>query len=271
MSAIANKHMKNLFQILCIPAGIMLVIACGQNTPAPAPVAPLSVKMESFQYKKCVRDSLCATLDFTYPVLSGGKNAAAVQTINDSLTAFVKMMAWTEPKSDLKTTLDSAGFDMYKMLLESEIAPEYAMPYTNELRSKVILQNTKYLSVQMDNYSFMGGAHGNYGTGLNTFDLNTGKYLSLTEIIADTNAIRPMLEKAFIEEKKEPGESPKLADLVFPEFKQLPMPMQWCVVPEGVRFIYNPYEIAAYALGQTDITLTWAQLGSLADQKKWLE
>jgi hypothetical protein len=76
---------------------------------------------------------------------------------------------------------------------------------------------------------------------------------------------------AFIEEKKEPGESPKLADLVFPEFKQLPMPMQWCVVPEGVRFIYNPYEIAAYALGQTDITLTWAQLGSLADQKKWLE
>jgi hypothetical protein len=49
------------------------------------------------------------------------------------------------------------------------------------------------------------------------------------------------------------------------------MPMQWCVVPEGVRFIYNPYEIAAYALGQTDITLTWAQLGSLADQKKWLE
>ncbi len=262
--------MKHLSTLLWIPAFILLVIACAQNTPAVADT-PLSVKMESYQYKKCVRDSLCATLDFTYPVLSGGKNAAAVQAINDSLTDFVKMVAGADPKGDLKTRLDSAGFNMYQALLESDIAAGYNMPCTNELRSKIVLQNTKFVSVQMDNYSYMGGAHGNYGTGLNTFDLNTGKSVSLTDIIADTSAIRPMLEKAFIEQKKQPGENPKLSDLVFPEIKQLPIPLQWCIMPEGVRFIYNPYEIGAYALGQTDITLNWAQLGNLVDQKKWLD
>jgi len=45
--------------------------------------------------------------------------------------------------------------------------------------------------------------------------------------------------------------------------------VMFCVLPEGVRFIYNPYEVAAYAFGQTDILLTWAQLGTLADKSKW--
>jgi hypothetical protein len=263
--------MKHKFPSLLIATCVLFAFACSQ-TPAPAPVAPLSVKMENYQFKKCAHDSLCATIDFTYPVLSGGKQAAAIKMINDTIQFFVKMTAWSNPKLDLKTALDSAGTDMYSMLTENNGMPaEYQTPYSNELRSKVLLQNSKYLSIEMNNNSFMGGAHGNYGTGLNTFDLNTGKYLALTDIIADTNAIRPMLEKAFLEEKQEAGQNLKITDLLFPDFKQLPMPMQWCVVPEGVLFIYNPYEVAAYALGLTEITLTWAQLGTLADQKKWLE
>jgi hypothetical protein len=47
------------------------------------------------------------------------------------------------------------------------------------------------------------------------------------------------------------------------------MPMMYCLVSEGVRFIYNPYEVAPYAVGQTDILLTWEQLGKLADKSKW--
>jgi hypothetical protein len=124
----------------------------------------------------------------------------------------------------------------------------------------------------MLNYSFTGGAHGNYGSALNSFLLDSGKSVWLTDIVSDTAALRPMLEAGFVAAKNaEGGEPSTLEDLLFPESMPLPLPVQWCVVKEGLRVTYNPYEVAPYAVGQTDIVLSWEQLGKLADKSKWLD
>ncbi len=250
-------------------------LACQPSTP-PVPAAPsLTVNMETVKKEKCVRDSICATLDLTYPVVTGGANAAITKSINDSIMAFVYLAAEADPAWPLSQMFDSAAMKMFNML-EEDIAIRGAdgnqMSFTNELKSKVLWQTNKYLSLQMNTESFSGGAHGMYGTLLETFDLTTGKPLDLTDIIKDTTALRPLLEKGFVEAKK--AESPDmanttLADLLLPEFKQLTMPVMYCIVPEGVRFIYNPYEVAPYAVGQTDILLTWQQLEPLVEKGKW--
>lgn len=264
--------MKKATILALLGACASIMWHCGQNTPGNSS-SPLTVKMEHFEFKKCLKDSLCASMNFTFPVLEGGPNPVATKTINDSIASFVAMLAYDGRKLPVKTALDSASILLYDMMaMQYKELPDYTIGYTAELKSTVLLKNAKYFSISLDNYSFAGGAHGNYGTALNTFDLNTGKYIELTEIIADTSAIRPMLEKAFVAQKKQDsGEDLKLEDLLFPDFKQLPMPLQWCVVQDGVRFIYNPYEVAAYAIGQTDILLRWEELGNLADRKKWLE
>ena len=243
--------------------------ACQPATPPAPATPPLTVAITTLRKENCLRDSVCATLDLSYPVLTGG--TATTAAINDSIEAFVYLITEANPNLPLPQAFDSAALKMFVMLREDEAmrGSEYTMSFTNELTSKVLWQNSRYLSLEMNTYSFSGGAHGMYGTLLETFDLATGKPLDLTAIIKDTMALRPLLEKAFVDAKKADLPEANLSDLLLSEFKQLPMPAMYCLVPEGVRFVYNPYEVAAYAVGQTDILLTWQQLGALAEQTKW--
>jgi Protein of unknown function (DUF3298) len=101
-----------------------------------------------------------------------------------------------------------------------------------------------------------------------TYDLATGKRVGITEFVTDTTAVVKMLEQAFRKDKQV-GEKENIADhLLIP---QMMLPINAGLVQEGIRFYYNPYEIAAYALGPTDVILTWEQLGALADRKKWIK
>jgi len=258
--------------VLC--AGAFL--ACQQTSTPPVPnAASVTVTMTKVRKEKCIRDSVCATLDLSYPVLTGGANAATTKSINDSILAFVYLATEADPAWPQPEVFDSAAQKMFVMLQEDAAirgTDGIQMSFSNELKSKVVWQTNKYLSLEMDTWSFSGGAHGMYGTLLETFDLNTGKPLLLTDIVKDTTALRPLLEKGFVEAKKvDAPDMAKmtLADFLLSEFKQLPMPVIYCIVPEGLRFVYNPYEVAPYAVGQTDILLTWAQLGGLADKGKW--
>lgn len=229
----------------------------------------VKVDYRSYQFRKCIKDSLCAIYDFTYPVFSEGPDAKITANVNDSIAEFVKMVAYGNSQLPLREALDSAAANFYLMLEEQHAQqPEFHFQFVNDLKSKVVLNTGSYVSIQLDNYNYTGGAHGMYGTVLATLDMRTGRFVPLEDIIADTTGLRPLLEAAFLESKKEVGAT-TIAELTIDNSPTLALPMQWCVVPEGVRFIYNPYEVTAYALGQTDITLTWRQLGKMASEKKW--
>ena len=104
-----------------------------------------------------------------------------------------------------------------------------------------------------------------------SYDLTKGaKPLEINDLVSDTNAVRPALEKAY-KILKGLKETDALGDLVYPEIKQMPMPANVGVAAEGIRFYYNVYEIAPYAIGDGDVLLTWEQLGGLANRKRWVE
>lgn len=258
------------FAIFSAISLLFLLSACKNETSSSA---PLTVTMTEAKSKKCVLDTVCAEIELAYPVLNGGRNPKAVQAINDTILSFVYMVIGGDPKLPLPQAFDSAMNNLHLMLQDQvEMMPDFTMGFANELTSKTLFQNEKVISFELSNYSFTGGAHGNYGSALFSFLLGNGKIVDLTDIIPDTTALQPMIEKAFVASKNaEAGEQYTLEDLVFPESIPLPLPLQWCVVKEGVRFVYNPYEVAPYAVGQSDFVLTWEQLGALADRKKWVE
>lgn len=245
------------------------IASCKNKT---VPETPVTVSSTELKARKCVVDTQCAEIRLVFPVVSGGKDAA-VRSINDTIGAFVRMVVGGEPSMPISQAVDSAVTNLHLMLEDQlSIVPDYSMGFVHELTSKNLLQNSRIISFELSSYSFTGGAHGNYGSALFTFRLNDGSLVQLTDIVQDTASLRPLLEAGFVESKRaQTGETYELADLVFPESIPLPMPLQWCIVREGVRFTYNPYEVAAYAVGQTDIVLTWEKLGSLADKSKWTD
>jgi hypothetical protein len=45
--------------------------------------------------------------------------------------------------------------------------------------------------------------------------------------------------------------------------------MHFGVVADGVQFLYNPYDVASWAVGRTDVLLTWQELSGKADRTRW--
>ncbi len=258
-----------MFKHYTLLAALMLAttafFACKQDKPA-ASTTPVTITEAKLKAKDCVRDSTCAELSLVLPQLSGGANPAAIAAVNDSLRALALAGLETNPKLSLEQGFDTAATNLFNDLKEHlKMSPDWPGSYTREVTGKALWQSPRYASFQTEMYAFTGGAHGSYASVLSTYDLSTGKSVPLTEVVRDTAALVPMLEKGFVEAKKEGAtDTLKLSDLLFEEFKHLPVSTNFCVVKEGVRFFYNPYEVAAWAVGSTEITLSWEQLGALA-------
>jgi Deacetylase PdaC len=257
-------------RFMLIAASLMGFASCQNETPK-APVAALLVKEEAEELKQCVRDSICVEVKAVLPQLEGGSNPAAIKAINDSLKASI--VGSNHLQFPLRQALDSTMAQLFGDL-KQQVADAgdlgFTMGYSDEASGKIIYTAPKVVTAEFTYSSFTGGAHGMYGTTLATYDLSTGKEFKLTDLVNDTTALRPLLEKKILTQQHvvENGIT-ALKDMLFEPEKPLALPMNACVVKEGLRFVYNPYEIMAYAFGQSDLLLTWDELGKLADRTKW--
>lgn len=247
-----------------------LFMACkNQVVKSPAmPETPLQSEMKTFQKRWCLQDSTCAEMLFSYPVFSGG-NAQATAILNDSIAKNVTAFAsWdTVYTLPLPQALETAANRFFSLFQEAA-GEGMAMGWANELNTRILLQNKQYVTLEYTGISYTGGAHGMTLTELVTYNLNTGQPVRLQDMLKDTVLVLNLLEQAFRKEKEIPnGEATKDYLLV----ERFPLPYSAGIVPEGIRFFYNQYEIAAYALGPTDVLLSWEQLGAAADRKKWIE
>jgi len=112
-------------------------------------------------------------------------------------------------------------------------------------------------------FFFNGGAHGNYASHLENFDIATGSHLSLNNIVAEPYNLYALGEQIF-RKQKGIAEGMNLSDAGF-TFKEdiFYLPETFGVFPEGLLFIYAPYEVASYAEGEQYLLIPY---GLFADQ-----
>lgn len=263
---------KLFFPTLVLCCTLVLNSCKPKETPQPNTVA---MKSESSQYSKrqCVDEASerCAEFKISYPVFSGG-DAASTAALNTSVQGYVLSAVGGNDQHPFVQALDSVGLQFIQMYLNDlKDNPDLIMGYSTEIRDTVSLLNTKVATIKMDGYSYTGGAHPNPFGLVVSYDLLKGaKPLEINDLVSDTNAVRPILERAY-KLAKGLKETDPLTEVVYEEIKQLPMPANIGVVANGLLFYYNAYEVAPYAVGSTDVLLTWEQLGALADKKKWLD
>jgi len=262
---------KHFAPFVAAAVAAIAFFACKQDKPTVS-TAPITITDTKLNAQDCVHDSICASISLVLPQLSGGSNPAAVAAINDSLRLLALSALEVNPKLSLQAGFDSSMLDLFNNLKEHiKMSPDWPGSYTREVTGKNLWQSSQFVSFETNMYSFTGGAHGGFASILRTYDISSGKSVSLTDVVRDTASLVPMLETGFVAAKKEGTQELNLSDLLFEEFKRLPVTTNFCLVKEGVRFFYNPYEVAAWAVGSTEITLTWEQLGALADKKKWVQ
>lgn len=108
--------------------------------------------------------------------------------------------------------------------------------------------------------SFTGGAHGMYGTTFHTYSLAGGYELSTADLF-DAPArerLREAIRRKICEQYDAANDEELIAQGFFPEY--IDVTENFCVLPDGILFLYNPYDIGCYALGPVEVTLSTEEL-----------
>ncbi|MDY2943409.1 MAG: DUF3298 domain-containing protein [Paludibacteraceae bacterium] len=136
-----------------------------------------------------------------------------------------------------------------------------AAPITNHLP---LITNHLLWSYAMDVYEYNGGAHGNRYLLIQNYDLQTGDAVSEQDLFIDDyyEPLKALLLETLIAQTDEAETKKDLRRLGYSVADVVPNE-NFYVTPEGITYVYNPYEIAPYAMGCIQISLPWDSLRHL--------
>ena len=165
--------------------------------------------------------------------------------------------------TDLQKTQRDSFFAYYRSSMTDVIA-DSAAEYFSENYARTsemqVLFNEKYLlSMGYSGYAFDGGAHGNYGTTLASYDLVAKKHLTLDDVFKPNyqNTVSAALDKAL---RKKYNLDPKETLNQFLFDNKIEATNNFAVTRKGILFNYTPYEIAAYAMGEIQLYVSFDDL-----------
>ncbi|MBO9592104.1 MAG: DUF3298 and DUF4163 domain-containing protein [Niabella sp.] len=176
--------------------------------------------------------------------------------------------AQTPDTASLQTALTQFGrsfienfrddIDTMKAAGNEDEAPFSMMHYDQQISSNLIYNNNGYAVLSVGNYAYTGGAHGMYGQTMLCLDMQQQKELALSDLLhIDSATLQPILEHHLRIRYKIAPNKP-LTDILFDE--RLALTDNFYFTPKGIGFIYQPYEVAAYAFGLIDVWVPYTEL-----------
>ena len=149
----------------------------------------------------------------------------------------------------------------------SQFAEEKQLPtflnYESSSKADIKYNANHYVIVEQMTYEYSGGAHGNWGSKLLVMDVQQKRILSLQDVVhASARQLQPLVEKAFRSQYKL-ADTDSLNTILF-ENQLLPN-QNFYFTSQGVGFIYNPYEVAAYVMGQIFVFIPYTELNNYLD------
>ncbi len=114
-------------------------------------------------------------------------------------------------------------------------------------RYEIVYADSRYVSYRAEEYWYRGGAHGSTTVTVLTIDRKTGREMTLEDFI-------PKEKHAALQRALRTGAIQKLGgeERLLDEVNVID---NFYVAADGLHFIYNQYEIAAYAYGQIEVVI----------------
>jgi hypothetical protein len=232
-------------------------------------VGPLNLKTLVIEQKSgpdCDKpDTLiqnCAHVKFLYPQLLTGPDSLR-QAVDNWAREFMTSWVGMSEEPDNLPPLDEAITNFFNMqqeqVKEMPNAPSY---FVAETTDTVLLNDGKYLTLQLDGYSYAGGAHPNASSTVATWDVATCQKVTLDELVTNLDSLQKIAEKKFrltradLFKPEQEGGSGFQFDETFP-FK---LADNTGLVSDGIYFIYVPYEVGPWAMGATEFVVPFADI-----------
>ena len=220
----------------------------------------LVFKDESFQKKTtlpCTGD--CPAISVKIPVADGVPVVA--DSINKKVFSVLKEIVYFGEKpytsKDYNGLLTSFINSYDKLQKEF---PNDKFGWEADIKGSVKYQSENILNIEINHYTYTGGAHGYQGLRSLLFDINTGKSISNDQLFTNREAFKAFAEKKFRAKYKIPANKPINATGLMFEKEKFQLPQNIFFTDKGLLLYYNSYEVASYADGTKEILLSYKEV-----------
>lgn len=237
--------------LLAAAAMLCLSTACNRNK---------TIETVVFEYIEPECDS-CSRTSLQYPVTTG-KNRTE-RKINAALEKWVISTIELNPDAAHKTIEAAianfkAGYDR----VLRDFPDDYHITWETSVQGELCYQDEKLLAFCMETYSYTGGAHGYGSSHYLLFDKRKGTLITREELIKDVNGFTALAEQKFREHYASDENTPLNEQGFMFENDQFHLPDNIGFTNNGLKLIYNPYEIAPYSSGQITLEIPYAEVNA---------
>ena len=213
----------------------------------------VTITQKKFEDKFCKefknqdeKGTFCMSSEIKYPVVKS-KDTKLQKNLEQAIK---KHLGKLEKGASKKYVLDA-------------IKEEFASTMGHEEHKVIdILSVTpKTFTLEVSNYGYSGGAHGNSNTALINYDRTTGKELKIDELFIKNykTKLTKIIEKEYRKQEHVTAKD-NLADKLYWFKNRFVLAENIGVGKDGLQLEYNSYEIKPYAGGTTSLTVRYELL-----------
>lgn len=252
--------MKKFGWMLLAVAALALLAGCNKDIQVATASVEDAVKAEGTDAR--------AEASCSMQYLTGGVPQDVMDVINARIVEnhilFDEADGSTDVPAAVRTwveeTLNGCGFEAEEITEENAWA--YHWTFERDGAFTTACKSRRLQSYTGTYNDYTGGSHGMFGIGCDVFDLTTGAVLTEADLFVD-DFFSPLCD--LLEDAVEGNVPEEDKDLLF----GTPEPNgNFYVSEEGITWVYNPYEIAAYASGVIELPVSWEILKPFL-QPRW--
>lgn len=227
--------------------------------------AEFDIKHSGKSYGESDYADYAVSIELDYPVMINYPDDSVQQKINSYIMDFYlnQSMYPDSGYSDLNERIDYF-IDSYRNDIEadSEIFKDYKPIYENNEFTSIAFNSDNILSLEIVEYIFTGGAHGNSSFSLASFNLETGEQIKLDDIFyGDYKRILNKVGEEIFREEFQADSAQSLYEQGFFGFEDgFALNDNFDIYKGGIKFQFNPYEAGAYAIGAPEVFIPWSEI-----------
>lgn len=256
--------MKIFFPLILV----LLLASCGstventsEESAEKAPAYQLEFQEFSEREPDCSGDE-CTEVKIVLPFLKSGDSLITAEinkNIDDQYRMLIKSRL-PEPRSSGSWKSLAAGFIEGYALFKMEFPDDPTSWYLYlEGEESSIVADTVFTAMIKDS-EFMGGAHGNTATLVQSYSLKDGMQIDFSKRYGAR--LNELAEEKFRAHHGLSANEPlNEAGFIFPE-EGFILPDNMGYTSKGLTLIYNPYEVAPYSSGSTVLDISISDLES---------
>lgn len=205
-----------------------------------------------------------------YPELTTG---AGKGSINKSITTLIRT---NYDQEGGKPTVFATDEEMLEDFVKTYKADRAEMgeegsdlPYESDYQLRIETNEHNILGVTGFAYFYTGGAHGSAAVENANYDTQTGKKLTLADVLVNgfDTKLTALGEKYF-REQNNVGAKPLIdAGYDFGDDGKFYLPEAFLIRQDGILFTYGQYEIGPYAMGMPEVLIPYSELGAIVKKE----